>query len=417
MMPPMSAAEAVEDFRGRILRFDAGAEKILEAAAEYPDEPMVQLCAAMLHLYGQTVANDEATAGFLQVAERGGATEKYPEWLRALRYWLGRQYDAAASTLEGLTERDPGDLLAAKIAEYLYYIMGQQYSGPRYLAHMRRLERVHGGDADFLAMYSFANELCGNFSEARGLAERSIAIEPRNPWAEHTLSHVTIRQGDIQEGEKRLREFLPQAATCSRPVYSHTAWHLGLFAMERLDYVEALSVFHRHIWGIVPGMIGEQIDAIALLWRMEMAGAEVAKEWESVADQVELHVGECYMPFLSAHHAYALARAGRMDAAEMLLSTVVRQKDPVWQEVGRSAVRAAWSFGRNDWSAAVQHLEPVMPRITAVGGSDAQDDLFRQTYAVALALSGRRADARAYLAAFNGSKKPTALDQYFYSLT
>lgn len=413
----MSADEAVEDFRRKILRFDAGAEKILDAAARYPDETMVQLCASALHLYGQTGENDEAAKSLLDAAERCGAGSEHPELFQALAHWLALRHDDAARALEALTERDPADLLAARICEFIYYIMGQQYSGARYLAHMQRLAAVNGGDPDFLAMYSFAHELCGNFADARRLAELSISIQPRNPWAEHTLSHVNIRLGDTGEGERRLRDFLPQAAICARPVYSHTAWHLALFDLERLDHADALALFRQHIWGIVPEMIGEQIDAISLLWRMEMAGAEVSSEWSDLADHVEAHVRECYMPFLSAHHAYALARAGRPEVAEMLLSTVTRKKEPLWLEVGRPVVRAAWAFGRHDWTAAVRHLEPIMSRVNAVGGGDVEDDLFRQTYAVALAKSGRRADAKTFLTKSNGGKKSTALDEYFYSLT
>ena len=44
-------------------------------------------------------------------------------------------------------------------------------------------------------------------------------------------------------------------------------------------------------------------------------------------------------------------------------------------------------------------LDPVMPMMTAIGGSDAQDDLFRQTYLRSLQAAGRRADAAAYFQA------------------
>src|SRR6516164_6165044 len=92
----------------------------------------------------------------------------------------------------------PSDLLTAKIAEFLYYVLGQQYMGPRFRAHMRRLEgAAHAGDPDFLAMAAFASELCGDYVAAEALAERALGIEPRNPWAQHALSHVLIRQGRV----------------------------------------------------------------------------------------------------------------------------------------------------------------------------------------------------------------------------
>jgi len=413
----MNAGQAVNDFRSRLLRFDAGAERILDAAKEFPDDPMVLLCAAAFYLYGQTNEANATAAGFLDRAEAKGAATEAPWLLKALRHWHALRYDAAAAALEEATANDPHNLLAAKFCEFIYYIRGQQFSGPRFLAHMERLSDVNGSDPDFLAMYSFAQELCGHFPQARNLAEKSLEIERRNPWAEHTLSHVTIKLGDIAEGEKRLRTFLPQAATCSRPIHSHTAWHLALFDVERLDHADALAILRGHIWGITPDMIGEQIDAIALLWRMEMAGADVASEWAGIADHVEKHVGECFMPFLSAHHAYALARAERTEAAAQLSATVQGQTEPLWQRVGIPVVEASLAHGRNDWLCAAELLDPVMNDMTQVGGSDAQDDLFRQMYFTALARGGRQAEARAWFERFAGNKKLTALDGYFLSLT
>jgi hypothetical protein len=213
----MTPEQAVREFRGRLLRLDAGAERIVDAAKDFPDDPMVLLCAAALFLYGQTREADAAAAAYLARAGAHGAATAAQRLLTALQHWHGQRYDAAASTLEEATAQDPQDLLAAKFCEYIYFIRGQQYSGPRFLAHMERLADANGGDPDFLSMFSFANELCGNFGQAQRLAERSLAIEARNPWAEHTLSHVAIRLGDVAEGERRLRDFLPQGPPVPGP--------------------------------------------------------------------------------------------------------------------------------------------------------------------------------------------------------
>ncbi len=396
----MNPARAVDDFRRRLLRFDAGAEAILAAAKAYPDDPMVLLCAATLHLYGQTAADDAAAARLLDAAERSGAGQCAPHFLRALRCWHARRHDDAARALETATQQDPDDLLAAKVCEFLYYILGQQHCGPRYRAHVDRIAARHAEDPDVLAMQSFAHELCGEFASARALAEKALRIEARNPWAEHTLSHVAIRLGDVDAGERRLRAFLPVAATCSRPVHSHTAWHVAMFDLERLDHTRALALLRSDIWGFAPDTVGEQIDAIALLWRLEMAGGDAGDAWAEIADRVEVRCGEAYMPFLSAHHAYALARAQRRSALQALEETVAsRLHEPVWRHPGQAIVQAAVAFAEERWGDAASLLEPAMPQMTTIGGSDAQDDLFRQMYFVALARSARRADARSFLAA------------------
>jgi hypothetical protein len=108
-----------------------------------------------------------------------------------------------------------------------------------------------------------------------------------------------------------MEAFLPLLATCGRPIHSHDAWHLALLHLEELDVTAAMRVFHAHIWGITPDFVVEQLDAIALLWRIEMAGTAMDGQWPSIADHVAGRATETFMPFMNAHYVYALARAGR----------------------------------------------------------------------------------------------------------
>ena len=123
------------------------------------------------------------------------------------------------------------------------------------------------------------------------------------------------------------------------------------------------------------------------------------------------------MPFMNAHYVYALARAGRAEALAAAL-TAVRQRsaaeDPeakrVWAPVGDAVVAAAAAFGTGERARAAALLDPVMPMMTWIGGSDAQDDLFRQTYLRSLQAAGRRADAAAYFKHMTLGKAATPLD-------
>src|SRR5215813_4377913 len=99
---------------------------------------------------------------------------------------------------------------------------------------------------------------------------------------------------------------------------------------------------------------------------------------------------ETLMPFMNAHYVYALARAGHTDALEAALARVRARSSAddeeatrVWAPVGRAVIEAAAAFGAGERADAAALLDPVMPMMTAIGGSDAQDDLFRQTYLAA----------------------------------
>jgi hypothetical protein len=212
--------------------------------------------------------------------------------------------------------------------------------------------------------------------------------------------------------------FLPLLATCGRPIHCHDAWHLALLHLEQLDVAAAMRVFRTHIWGITPDFVVEQLDAIALLWRIEMAGTPMDAEWPSIAEHIAARAGETFMPFMNAHYLYALARAGRSDAVEAALARVHARSTAdddeakrVWAPVGRSVVEAAAAFGAGDRARAAAMLDPVMPMMTAIGGSDAQDDLFRQAYLRSLQAAGRHADAAAYFDRITAKKSRTSLDR------
>lgn len=422
-----SAAEiaAVDSFIARLLRIDRGAEAIFEDARTFPDTPMVQLGAATFCLMGQTAAADAGGVAYLKSAEPllAGATERERRLHHALLLWSRQDHLGALTEVEDITRHWPRDLLAMKIAEFLYYVLGQQHEGPRFLRHTTRLAEANAGDPDFLGIHAFAHELCGEVTEAQRVAERALALEPRNPWTHHCVAHIHLRLGDTQEALRVLDSYLPIWITCGRFAHCHNAWHLALAHLETLNRERALELYHRHIWGITPDMVFEQVDAIALLWRLELAGASVDGLWADVADRAETHVDEHYMPFLDAHFVYALARAGRTAATEQLLArageraaAADREAQRGWATVGRALIEACAAFAQGDAARSVTLLEPVMPDITIVGGSDAQVGLFRQTYFASLVQSGRKADAASYWATVTGDKPPSELDRYRLAL-
>jgi tetratricopeptide (TPR) repeat protein len=413
-----TAVAAADDFAARLLRLDQGVEAILDAAKRWPDTAIVQLYAATFWLYGQTDGALETAAVHLRACDALAMNTRERALHRALALWHGNDNLRAVKAMEAITTEWPSDLLTAKIAEFLYYVLGQQYMGPRFRAHMRRLEGAHAGDPNFLAMTAFASELCSDYAAAEAVAERALAIEPRNPWARHALSHFLIRQGRVAEGLARLEAFLPLLATCARPIHCHDAWHLALLHLEQLDVAAAMRVFRTHIWGITPDFVVEQLDAIALLWRIEMAAGPMDAQWPSIAEHIAPRALETFMPFMNAHYVYALARAGRADVVEAALAGVQarsaaedEEAKRVWAPVGRAVIEAAAAFGAGDRARAAALLDPVMPMMTSIGGSDAQDDLFRQTYLRSLQAAGRHVEGAAYFDAITAGKSPTPLDR------
>lgn len=418
-----SAAEvaSVDCFTSRLLRINRGTESILEDARTFPDTPMIQLLAAAYCLFGQTGPADQAAAGFLVQAAPliAMATPREQMIDRALRAWAAKDHLTAVTVLEETTRQFPTDMLAAKLAEFFYYVLGQEHEGPRFLAHMDRLAAANDSDPDFLAMHSFAQELCGQTTAARNTVERALALEPNNPWAHHTVAHIHLRAGDTQAGISALESFLPVWIGAARFIHCHNTWHLALAHLEDGNLERALHLYRRHVGGITPDLVPEQIDAIAFLWRLEMAGRRMDEEWAALADKAEGLIGTRYMPFIDAHAAYALARAGRSDALARLVGLVRNraargdaEAKRSWAPVGVALVEASAASAQGDAARCAALMEPIMPGVTVVGGSDAQVDLFRLCWFHALVMVGRKADARAFWQSVAGSHPATPADRH-----
>ncbi|MDX2166944.1 MAG: hypothetical protein SF182_07775, partial [Deltaproteobacteria bacterium] len=283
-----AARAAIDDFAHRIVRVTAGAEAVLAAAEHFPDVPLLQLDAAALHLFGQTRDGDREAMRFLTRAELL-APRMLPREAQldgALRAWQRHDFSAAAARLEGLTSEFPADLLAAKLAEFLYYVLGQQHEGPRFRAHVQRLLPHHRDDPDLLAMLAFARELCGDTAGAEDAARRALELAPLTPWADHALAHAWIRRGTVAPAIAHLSAALPSWAQSNRVIWVHNTWHLALHHLERLDVAAARRLYDDVMWKAGEDLGAVALDAIALHWRAELAGLDSAPDWAAIADRI-----------------------------------------------------------------------------------------------------------------------------------
>lgn len=412
------AVDALDTFSDRLLRIAPGAEEILSASDRFPHEPTVQLAKAFFWLFGQTADAQGQAAAALAAIPDGALNARELRWQNALLLWHDRSFDAAASVFESITCEWPEDLAAAKAAEFLYYVLGQQFSGPRFRNHMMRMRSVHENDPDFLSMEAFAHELCGDMELSRTRAEASLSLAPGHPWAQHALEHILLWEGNSDEALRVMTAWIADWESCARPIHSHNAWHLALAHVDRLENTDGFQVFDAHVWMKTPDMVVEQLDSIAYLWRAEMAGIDIPQDrWMDLLPHISLPSRTLFMPFASAHYAYALARAGENDGLAELLTLAERrsmQSDAeakrVWAPTGLSVVRAAAAHGGGDFSLAAQEFTAALPRITHIGGSDAQDDLFRFAHIDSLRHAGHRADARTALERRMHLKTPSPLE-------
>jgi hypothetical protein len=181
---------------------------------------------------------------------------------------------------------------------------------------------------------------------------------------------------------------------------THNWWHLALFALELDEADTVLALYDQHVWGVVKAYSQDQIGAVSLLARLEIAGADVGERWQDVADHLAPRLADHVQPFLDLQYLYGLARAGRSEAGVLLAHIeAFAERAPAWsrtawQQVAVPAARGLLAHAHGDWHGAVAGLGQALPQLQSIGGSHAQRDLFEQLHLDALLRAGQWAGAQ-----------------------
>jgi len=416
----------VEKFKTDLLSMGKGVVDILPLADNYPESLLIQTYSVCVYLYGQTKESDLKAHKYLirakdSIAE---ANDREKLFFSAVESWSEGKLQETANKLEQLLRQWPRDLVAAKVLEFIYYMLGQQHSGKRFLNTMESIYEDNKNSGYYFSSYSFALELCGNYEKARTAAERAVELVEINPWAHHTLSHVFIKSGNLDYGTKILEDYQYVWDHSGQAINSHNYWHLALMHLENHEVEKAYTFLDNHILGDKPYLVIQKLDAISLLWRLEMAGFNISEHiWKSIADEIKENAKDCYIAYISAHYIYALARAGmEHELAEALRSVksnvegIDGPEKEVWEKVGLPLIDATASYALDKYKPAADILAQIIDDVEMVGGSDAQVDLFRQAYLLSLINCNKKSEAKKYLNNLSTSPTLTPLQNYWLSL-
>jgi tetratricopeptide (TPR) repeat protein len=209
-----------------------------------------------------------------------------------------------------------------------------------------------------------------------------------------------LTQGRIDEGVAFLEGVRDTWTGLNSFMDTHLWWHLALFYLSQGRFDDALMVYDQHCWTQEKDYSQDQVGAVSLLARLELAGIDVGERWADVADHLARRGEDVVQPFLTLQYLYGLARAGRAEA-DPLLAAVRRMAAtapdfarPAWRDAALPAAEGLVAHARGDFEAAVQGLRIALPRLIEVGGSHAQRDFFEQIALNATIRSGRLSEAQ-----------------------
>lgn len=382
--------DAIDAFTREVLSHGKGAAAILDATVFDPESTLVNACCAALHLFLQTAEGMARAAPWLERARRSaaraGTTERERLFVAALDAWARGAPDTSLALHRQIAQRWPRDLLNAKIAQVHQLNLGDRV-GMHALAHANLLHLRDVGYA--WGLLAFALEQVGELDAAQDAGEHAVALNRDDPWAQHAVAHVHEARGATLAGIAWLESLADSWERCSSFMLTHNWWHLALFRLADGDVDAALALYDRRVWGVRKAYVQDQVNAVSLLARLELAGADVGSRWADVAAHVRERIFDRQNAFLDLHFAFALARAGDDVAVAKLLGGIAdharREAAPVWREVALPAIRGAVAFARRQWSDAAERLEPVAGRMHLLGGSTAQHDWFAQMRRAAFA--------------------------------
>jgi hypothetical protein len=393
---------AIDDFVAGFLAYETRAEHILRAADADPDSCVANAYAGMLWMLLEAPEAGQRAAKYLAAAQRAAHLATRREQLNAavLRAWVDDDAALALRLCDQASDEFPRDLVIVKTHQYFEFNRGD---AP---AMLRIALKVGPANADvpyFHGMAAFAYEQCHLLEEAESAASTALAMRRKEPWAQHALAHVLLTRGRIDAGAQFLEEVADTWTDLNSFMLTHLWWHLALFYLSQGRDREALGLYDRHCWGIAKDYSQDQIGAVSLLARFEIAGIDVGPRWQDLADHLAARANDTVQPFLTLQYLYGLARAGRCQA-ETLLETVRRYaarapqfSRAVWQEVALPGCEGLYAYARGDYAHAWHHLAPAVPRMREAGGSHAQRDLFEQILLDAAFRSGRLTAAQQML--------------------
>lgn len=386
---------ALNDFVEGFIACEARAVNVL--AAEQDASAIVQACCAALHMFAESADAPRNARPYLERAQAaaGRATEREQRFVAAVAAWVAGDLPRAIALHEEQARLHPRDLASLKLGQYHLFNRGDSPGMLRIaldaLPAAAEVPYLHG-------MLAFGWEQCHLLDRAEASARHAVALCRKEPWAHHALAHVMLTQGRIAEGADFLAGVSDTWTGLNSFMVTHNWWHQALFLLEQDRHAEVLALYDQQVWGVVKEYTQDQINAVSLLARLELAGVDVGPaRWADVASHLAQRLSDQVLPFLDLQYLYGLARAGRVAEARTLLqhigahaaSRTEAHERTVWQQVCVPAAQGLLAHATGDWATAAQQLGLALPQLVAVGGSHAQRDLFHQIYLDALARSGQ----------------------------
>ena len=373
----------IDDFVAGFLGYETKATNVLAAADADPESVLANVYAGFTWMFLEAATAEEHARVYLDRARASASSANPREQLLVdqLDRWVGGDVPAVQRIGETIVDAFPRDLASVKLHQYFSFNRGDAKA---MLAIARKAEGANLDSPHLHGMLAFGYEQMHELGKAEREARLALEIKQKEPWAQHALAHVMLSTGRVREGVAFLDQAQRTWTDLNSFMYTHNWWHKALFHISLGDTQAVFDAYDNHVWGIEPAYSQDQVGAVSLLARMEIAGLDVGDRWQQVAQYLRPRATDVLQPFLTLQYLYGLARADYAEANTLLAAVEDKARSSeafdrvVWREVALPAARGVYAHAKRDWASAALHLSIANPRMTEIGGSHAQRDLFGQ---------------------------------------
>lgn len=419
----------------------AQVEQALESMLSYYGDPLAALDRAgvadpgwaHVHTLKAALLSTASEHGAAQQAREALATatslgakahERERAHIAAAQAAAQGDWDRACERWEAILVQWPRDVAALLFAHLFDFYRGDA------LNLKRRPQRVlprWSPDLPFygyvLGMSAFGLEESGHYAEAEEAGRAAVAMNPRDPWAVHAVTHVFEMQGRYRAGADWLESRIQDWAVDNGFAF-HNWFHAALFHLEAMDTEAALEVYDARL-ADAADMALQLVDRTAILWRLKLLGVDVASRFAALRPNWNTRPPAAgFYAFNDLHALIACIGAesdGDADAdADALLDAMATassggaSNERMTRTVGLPLARAFRAYGRGQWADAVDGLLRVRDNAHTFGGSHAQRDILSLTLMDAAIRAGQRPLAAHILAERHAAKQSTPLTAYWH---
>jgi tetratricopeptide (TPR) repeat protein len=383
-----------------------------EAAARDPQLVLARVLQAYLALYATSASGVERAKDLVGDLDAWSLETGERELLHvlAVQAWADGEWERAASFLERALLHDSRDLLALRVAQDLYFFLGNQQD-------LRDVvERVLGawpsdrsGHGFVRGMYAFGLEENGDYEAAGEQAREALEENPRDVWAVHAQAHIFEMEGAQRVGVAFLDHSVENWSSSYFAI--HNWWHRALYHLELGEIDEVLALYDGPLRRTRSKEHLDVDDAASLLWRLHLFGVDVGDRARALAGDVGVLWDEPVAVFNDWHAVMVAGLAGLpevcADIIELNRSASAGTNRRAIEAAGLQLLEGFAAFAAGDADRALHRLIDIRPKAHVVGGSHAQRDVIDLTLIAAAAKGGDIPLAEAMLAT-RVERKPTA---------